>query len=219
MLKTAQRGMTLTEVLVASTLGVVVIMALYSADITRFRIEEELRKRATVGASVYAGLAALHLAKHLEAADRLKIVPGSGTYQVRIPLCAGAADPLACVNDGTTYRWDQYRLNVASQVLEFFSNTGAGCAARIRLAERISALRLDYKDEATLPPPGGEPPNQDNNVVKYALTWDDGAGHTHIFGSEVTSRAIPYSNVGVTGDESGCGLLPCGTNDPPAPCT
>ena len=221
MLRVPERGMTLTEVLIASALGVVVIIALYAVDNARFRIYEDLRKRSAVGSETYAALAALHIAKHLERADRLNI-PSSGVLQVRIPACAKLADPVACLNDPTKYQWDQYRLNAAATELDFFINTGAGCGTRTPLAGQITALSFTYKDEVTLRPPGGEPANQDNNVVKYALTWANGpprTGRTHVFGSEVTSRAIPYSDVGVTGNESGCGLLPCGPPiDPPSVC-
>ena len=216
--KPASHGMTLTEVLVASALALVVVVGIGRLDVARFQIGEDIR-RVSVGRGIghqETALAALHLSKHFEVADRLLLinsgVPGSPPFaggpagfanvQLRIPVCPAVPPTPACYDVATSYRWDQFVRNGAE--LRYYSNTDtAGCGNLRVLAREIGSFTLTLMDTATLPPPGGEsfdPPAApaDNNVVEYALLWDNGAAPTpltHEFRGMVAARSVTYSDL------------------------
>lgn len=236
-----ERGVTLTEVLIASALTVIVVMGINSLDITRFRIEQDLRQRTGAGSISQreAALAVLHLSKALEQADRANILntgipgqapfagpPGRGNLQVRIPTCPTApADP-TCFDAAANFRWDQYRFDPATQTLRFYSNTASGCTSVKTLASQIESLTIRYMDRAPAPP-GGDPfgvDPSDNNMVQVTLRWNDGAAispRTHEFQSEVAVRGMAYSDVNAEAagaGDSGSGLAPLGVSSPPGGC-
>ena len=80
----------------------------------------------------------------------------------------------------------------------FYSHTEANCSSALILAPQISTLTFTYVNQAP-PPPGGDPPVQDNNLIAYLLTWDNGlagpAQRTHDFPSMVTIRSSAYTNL------------------------
>ena len=217
------RGFTLTEVLVASLAAVIVMLGLVAVDLTRVRITEDLRARVGANPELErAALASVAITRQLELADRVNLDASTGLLQMRTPVCPTVPPNSACLNSGANYRWDQYRLNAATQELELYANTTSGCAGKQVLAGQVASLAFQYLDEAG-PPPGGEPfpGGEDNNLVEFALVWSDGA-RTQRFPGLVTLRAAAYTDLsagaGGPGD-SGFGLAPPGVDDvPPPPC-
>jgi hypothetical protein len=237
--------MTLTEVLIASSLAVMVVVGLVNFDTTSFRIQQELRDRARLGSTEpLVGLAGRHIARALQQADQLFIrntglSDGQGDLQVRLPtmtrdtppsctgcIGAGAVPPACCFNDPANYRWDEYRL--VGDELRFYADTAPSCDRMTVLARGVSGVAFTYRHEAQ-DPPGPPPPvdpdspTADNNVLEYALTWDNGERddeqRTREFRSEVISRAIPYSHVNAGTGRSGSGLDdPTAVSPLPPPC-
>ena len=202
-----KRGFTLMEIIIASMLAGVVILGIGSIDVTRVRMEEEIRRRSAWASpsQLEAALAALHITKHLEHADRLNLV-GPNSVQIRMPIDTN-------FDVATNYVWEQYRRN-GSNELQFYSDTGAGCGNVRRLARDITLLTFQYEDRAPSPPGNAPLPlDQDNNVLSYALTWDDGT-RSQVFSGEITIRAGAYTDVstGLSSPELG------DINPPPAGC-
>ncbi|MBI3322040.1 MAG: hypothetical protein HYZ91_07230 [Candidatus Omnitrophica bacterium] len=244
-MKHAARGLTLTEVMIASTLAVVVIVIIGVLDMTRFRMQEDLRRHSPVGSEQgQAALAAFTLGKNLERADRINILStgiaaaaptgavGFGNVQLRRVECAPAPVTPACLDNPASYHWDEYRR--VGGALQYFANTQipANCASPVILAREVTSLTFRYVNAAG-PPPGGDPfaPDPaDNNALRYELRWDNGlAGTDHRsrrFLSVVLSRAIAYSNVNAQGiggpTDSGTGIAPVDSVNPlfapPAAC-
>ena len=92
-------------------------------------------------------------------------------------------------------------------------------------AGHITAFNLAFSEDRAGFPPGGDgdltgdgaPDPQDNNIIEYQVTWDNGTGQSRTFRGEVTSRAIPYSDVSIATGDSGAGLL-LPTQALPPPC-
>lgn len=232
---TAERGVTLTEVLVATALAVIVVVGVFITDATRGRIEQDIR--STVGpriAQVKPALALQHIAERIAQADRIVIlnsgIPGGqGKMRIRRVTCPEPVQP-TCFSGpppNPNFRWDEYRLNGSN--LEYFTNiTDAGCGTPEVLAGNIASVTFQFVDgQASFPNPPCEPFGagvpQDNNVVRYTLTWSEGPLQ-HQFVGETTSRLISCSNPNLsatfdaptqTGD-SGVGLADAGASDPPA---
>ncbi len=196
-----QDGMTLTEVLVATTLAMVVLFGIVATDVARFRMGEDIRKRSSVISPERgnAALAVIHLAKHLERADRLDLgATVAGLYQFRSPSpigCTQATLP-GCLDAAANYDWDQYRLNGTQ--LEFNTDRGAsGCVGWTTISRQIVGFTVQYKDESTVGPPGPEPlpGNEDNNMAEFTIQWSDpSTGLSQTFRGEVASRASAYTN-------------------------
>ncbi len=227
----AARGLTLTEILIATSIAFVVVIGFAQMDVSQMRIREQLRAQGVLQVEqVRAGLAALRLAKDIEKADRVVIRTGgpSGDIHLRFfepdtnagpCVCAGAAVPPACCFDIVgNYQWDEYKRVGADFI--FYSDTSGGCGTNRILASQITSFTAAFSDEAPAPP-GGDPwnPNQDdNNTVIYAIRWDDGTTN-QTFSGQSTSRAISYSDVGAAPNDSGQGLSPAGPGfDPPGMC-
>ncbi len=173
-----ERGMSLTEVLVASIIGLVVIVGIGSIDVTRFRIETKIRNDAGGDAAVEhlrAALATVTIARNLSVADRLYFndtVTAKGIYQVRTPVfiqndpvicpvslgdCRGDTPPACCLDIAANYRWDQYALNDENggQLTMYSDLVGAGCGQKTDMARQISApFKLEYHDRGKAPPGG-----------------------------------------------------------------
>jgi hypothetical protein len=212
----AEQGLTLTEILVASALSLMVIFGITTMDTTRTRIYELLRVRSgAVSEEGAAALAMLSLQKHLEVADRVYVLSAAdpGNIQIRVPFgCAGAAVPApACFDVATSYQWDQFRRT--GDEMRLYTNTGAGCGTLRVLARSISALTFQYTDQAPKPP-GTEPANNDNNLLEFSLTWDNLFGRTHRFQDKVTIRAGAYTDI-ATGLQD---PLAADMSPPPAAC-
>ena len=236
-----RQGLTLTEILIASALAVVVIAGIGILDVTRTRMQLELEERSGMGSEEpQVALAAIRLGRSAELADRLVIletgIPGvqptaagaEGHGKVQLRYVDDGCQTTACLDDATSYHWDEYRWN--GQTVEYFRDTqnAANCGTPVQRTRQVAAMTFRFKDEAPVPP-GGDPfaPDlSDNDVLEFALRWDNtlsGADHKdHEFRGEAMTRAAPYSNVnaGKTGPgDSGTGLAPDEPAfTPPAPC-
>lgn len=241
-------GFTITELLIASSLGVLVILWIAAIDSARSRMEADFIRRGKTGSEQPAtALALMDIAKSIQRADRINIlgtgVPGippvgaagQANVQLRIPVLVadnagagctgctvvGAAPPACCFEIAANYRWDQYRV-IGTELRRY---TG-GCGSMKVMARQVGALTFMFRHEAQDPPlsaPPVNPAGADNNVLEFAITWDNGLPppnhHTREFRTEATSREIPYSNVNAAGGLSGSGLSTPGISDPPAGCT
>jgi len=194
------RGLTLMELVVASVLAVVVVLGIGSIDVARVRMQEEIRQTSDAASPgrMEAALTMITIRRGFENADRINLI-GPSNLQIRVPL-------------GTTfdaagdYRWDQYKL--VGNELRLYSG---GCGSPKVLASQITNLSVAYQDVAAAPP-GGEPPNQDNNVLSYSLAWSDGV-RTQVFPGWVTIRSGAYTNIATGLDGSGGDVSP-----PPGGC-
>ncbi len=232
----SERGITLTEILLAAGIALVIIAGIIVTDITRFRIEQEVNKRAgtTAPGEQQAALATIHFANELAPADRVVLV-SSSSLLVRRPHMSTdpcknpVAPPPTCLDNPANYQWDQYVLDVPNKTLKFYSHLKRnGCSVREDMAIQIEQVTFDYVD-ASQPPPGGEPfaaPSlKDNNLLSYLIRWNDGKSpaRTHDFQGTVAIRAAPYSDVNagttILGEDSGTGLAPTAVSSPPAACT
>jgi len=220
----SEHGLTITELLIASVLVVLVAFGIVAVDSGRTQMHMEVLERSgLIAGQAEVGLAAVGIAERLATADRLNLNAGTGVYQFRVPVmqgpCAGGAPAPGCFDNPANYRWDQYRLNAGE--LRLYTNTGGGCGTMRVAARNVGALSFTYQDQAAAPP-GGDGAVQDNNLVGYAATWDNGRlppnNHTQVFQGWVASRAIPYSDVNTTATESGSGLSAGAVSPPPAPC-
>jgi hypothetical protein len=210
------RGFTLTELLLAAGLAGLVVLAAETVFGTAVRLQVELRERnrgsGPGSQEASAGYAVLHLAKHLELADRL-VRNGADSVQMRIPPFS--AD-LGDLDEELNYRWDQYRREAATGELRYYRG---GCAAPLVLAREVDQFTIDYRDRAANPP-GGQVFSagpEDNNVLEYVLRWRDGP-RTHAFRGETTGRELSYTDLGANAGDSGWGLLPPYDGAPPPPC-
>jgi len=213
----SQDGMTLTEVLIATTLAMVVLFGILTADVARFRMGEDIRKHSSVMSPERgnAALAVIHLAKHLERADRLDLgntVPG--LYQIRWPagcIVGGVLQPVTCFNKQESYEWDQYQLTGNQLKFNTVTTDPLGnrtCGAWTVLSRQIAAFTLQYINGG-FPPPGTPPLDVDNNMAQFALQWSDPtSGLNQTFQSQVAIRARAYTNVDTRG-------APPGVNEPP----
>ncbi len=238
-----ERGFTLIELMIATSLTAIVMLALGTADATRVRIEQELRERAKINGSeeMRAALAATRLTKSLERADRIVIrnsgggvapgvVPGGpanrAVVQLRHVECPGTPDA-TCLDDPTRYSWEEYR-RVGNE-LEYLYPVTSTCPAPQVFAAEISSFTMQFRNAKPVEPPGGDPfaPDPaDNNTVEFALEWDNQLTgldrRRHEFRQEVTSRNISYTdmnaNLAPGNGDSGTGLAPAGISNPPSPC-
>lgn len=223
-----ERGLSLTEVMVAASLVAVVALSLAITDANRGRIETQIRTNAlSLLSQTPAGAAMTHIVANVEEADRLKVVqtgitgiPPTGTVdqgllQFRRVTCPTPPPAPSCYDTAANFTWWEYRLNGTR--LEFLQNNGGTCGTPLPLAEGVSALTFKYRVD---PGMAYNNTNIHANVLEYAIEWSDGT-QTRTYHSDVTARAIPNSLVGGdpagTGD-SGVGLDTSGVSGPPAQC-
>lgn len=216
------RGTTLTELLAASTIGLVVLVALGQMDVARVRMYEYIRHGTPSGQpgtppdASEGGFALADLLDDLKQADRVVLVEtstseiaaaGARTVLIRAP---GDGD----LDTPTTYTWKQYALR-GDRILRY---DGMRCAEPMAY-HGISDFRVRYVDIAQ-PALGGDPFGSqawDNNVVRVTVS----SGAYKVWGV-ATIPAAAYTNVhaGCAGDrcDSGDGLA--GTHwDAPDPCS
>ncbi len=213
-------GVTLTEILVAMTLVVIVVVGFSITDAGRVRMEKNLRDRAIPRiAQVKAALAVNQIAKQVTQADRIIILNSStpGKMRLRQVTCPEPIQP-TCFTSGANFAWKEYRLNGTNNNVEVLPVTGVGCGSPTVLAESVSSLTFEFVDVSACAFPSAP---QDNNVVGYTLTWSEGPLQ-HQFVGEATSRLVACSNLSATFDvptqtgDSGLGLAATGVSDPPA---
>lgn len=199
---TGRSGFTMMETLIASAIGVMVVIGILSLDTIRTRMQEDMRRRSGLLTPEHgrAALAAIHLTKHLERGDVVAITgaPGNNVLRIREPAMGGCVViDAACIDDPANYRWSQYSL--AAGALQFFDNTGAGCGAASTLAAQVAGFTVQFQDASPITPPGGEPAVSnpaDNNMVAYTIQWTDPvSGRTHEFTAQAAIRAGSYSDV------------------------
>ena len=235
--------MTLTEVLVASAVAAIAVIGITAMEVSRARNQAELRRRSGVLTDVaQTGLAAsIQLTRSVEAADRIRFLAAGDPTNMLLRTfdpdtdCAGlpnscvappgGAPALCCYDVAANYRWDEYRRtgNELRYYRDIANVAAGGCANRTVLSREIGSFSVDFVDATPQAPPGGEPPigapGSDSNTLRYSLLWDNGlAGAqrlTHTFSGQITSRAIPYSNVNSGAGDSGSGMAPPGVSDPP----
>ena len=129
------RGVTLAEVMIAATLGLLVMFGVTAINLGRINMQIDLRGRGQqVGDEIQPATALLQLINHLERADRINLIstgqpgvqPFSGPADVQLrlfesgnnaspscpaPSCTtpGAAPAACCFLIGANFRWVEYR--------------------------------------------------------------------------------------------------------------
>lgn len=215
----ARSGFTMTELLIASAIGVMVVIGIVSLDTSRFRMQEDMRRRSGLLTPEHGrtALAAIHLTKHLERADLLDLSnPALPRFRAPTGCMGGAPPPPACFDNPASYTWDMYRITAGD--LEFASSVGGVCTAWTTLvgSGQATAFTVQFQDASPITPPGGEPAVSnpaDNNMVVFTIQWTDPvSGRTHDFTAQTAIRAGPYSDVN-TGMANSAAVSP-----PPAAC-
>ena len=224
------------ELLLASSIGVIVLLTLSRLDVVRVGVTQNIATR--MARSSEASFALVAMLRSLERADRVNIVNiNPGNIQIRF-FQSGTNDPSTCPNPSCTgtiplpccydipanYRWVQYRLVTAPppiSEIRYYDNTVPGCTAggTSKFLD-ITGLTVQYFDETAglPPPPGGEPPVQDNNIVRVTVQWlDPQSNATLSTDGEVTLRGVTYTNMSATPQDSGTGLSSPGVSNPPIP--
>jgi hypothetical protein len=197
------------ELVVASTISVVVVLALGQVDVTRLLLSQRVRDTAQTNSEALFALAAL--VRDAQQADRVNVVSASDV-QLRLPagncvVPAGVPDP-GCFDNPANYRWVEYKL--AGTTVQFFDDTAGGACGVDRTFYDITALSVAYVDAVTQAPPGGEPfaaSQADSNVLQVQMTTAPSqTGDAMTYTDVVTLRAGVYSNVNASGSDSGSGL-------------
>jgi prepilin-type N-terminal cleavage/methylation domain-containing protein len=183
----AERGVTLLEVMIASAIAAVVALGLTTIEGMRARTTEQIRRQAGLmePERKNAALAAIHIAKAIETADRFNLDPATGVYQIRIPVCPTTPPLPACFDSGDNYEWRQYRLTGGE--LRLYRKlpwlpTNPACPTAQVLAREIAELTID------------EAPPPDTNRVGYSITWNDGS-RDQVFQGDVITRFRPDAGV------------------------
>ena len=210
-----ERGYTILELMVASTIGFLVLMAAGKVDLTRVLLTDEIRRQARMSTEV--GWAVSHMVLRLERADRLVLVNAGATprLQVRIPemdtacagpvACAGVAPPACCFSVPQNYRWVQYSRLAAGggriAVYDDMGNAGGApprnCTVDATFLD-IGSFTINFMDESPAAL-AGEPLGavQDSNVVEVIVA---GVGaNAPRYRAEVTMRGGAYTNVNLDG--------------------
>ncbi len=198
-----QQGLTLTELLVASSIALVIILALGQVDVTRVRMTQDLGQNAVPQSE--AAFAIAHMTRALAQADRIELV-AADNIRFRIPNGGVGVN----YDLPGSYQWEQYRFNGPAGEIRYF-NPAAGCALAAMFRD-LSGLAGQYQNESGAPP-GGEPPiapaGADNNVLLVTVSWvDPKTGATKSYTSEVTIRGGAYTDLMT-------GLAPAGVANPP----
>lgn len=177
-------GLSLMELLIASGLGVLVILALAQMDVTRLVTAQNVRDNAE---SYQEGIFALqHMLKGIEGAD-LAVVPAGSSVLFRVPPASNVQGDL---DAAAGYRWEQYRYDAASRSLFFYPDViSAGCGSRQRVTTNLKTVAFAFDDVAA-PPPGGETTAADNNVLRIEVTVPEPTtGTAEVLRGQVTIRS------------------------------
>lgn len=105
------RGITLIELLLASVLGLVVLVGIGQIDVTRITMGHDIRGFSVAQMEASYGLT--HMVKQLEDADRIDRLSASN-LQFRIPLNTINFD------DPANYVWRQYKHNAGAREIRFY---------------------------------------------------------------------------------------------------
>ena len=194
------RGMTLIELMTATVVAVVVMVAIGQVDVSRVRLSEEIRSSAA-GAGESA-LAMAHLSRLVQETDRMVIL-NSLPGDVQLRRFTGNPGVPGALDNPANYQWAQYRFDAAQGAILLFDDTAGGCVESERF--EVPGFSISFINSAP-PPPGGDPfapQTQDNNLVEVGVTPP--------YSNGVQMRSGAYTNV-LTG------LAPPGVSDPPPPC-
>lgn len=219
MLNQAQ-GFTLTELLLGSSLVVLVVMGASRLDTTRLGLELGIHQATISGQPnrFEAAFGALRIAESVTRADLVVLTNGGSptdpdTLQVRYSTCAEGYR--TCFNTPDDYVWEQYALEGA-RLVQYESRPDAACSVRRDFGTEIVNLQFEHVDAETQDPPGGAPSfvpyPLDNNMVRYAVSWSDGV-HSQTFSGVVMVRNWGYTDI----PEGGLADLRFGDPSPPPP--
>ena len=210
------KGYTLTELLIASAVGAIVMLGMVTMDAPNMRIYTMLRRQMSYQHSD-AAMAMMHIAQNIKRADRIRLFGALG-MQLRIPQSPTNLDLAA------NYRWVQYKYVGATRQLIYYENIPP-CTQQTVIANQITAADFLTGLDIAPAPPGGDPAAyapSDLNQVDYTLTWDNGLTGanqlTHRFDGYGTARAIPYQDMYSNFPDSGRGLTPTNVSPPPPSC-
>ncbi len=181
-------GVTLMEVLLASSIGVVILLAMAHVDVTRIFVGQQAKDLSEIQAE--PAFALTHLARSIVQADRVNLISPSN-IQIRIPPITGTQ---ADLNDPTKYAWVQYRLD--GTTLRYFNPTNP-CT---EVSHFGNVQELTLRSVA-------------NNIFEITITSTAADPQTREavhFTGQATMRA------GTTNLTTG--LLPPGTGNPPTSC-
>ena len=186
-----KRGVTLMELLLASSVGVVILLAMAHVDVTRIFVGQQAKDLSEIQAE--PAFALTHLARSIVQADRVNRI-SSSNIQIRIPPTTGTQ---ADLDDPTKYTWVQYRLDGTTTTLRYFK-PATTCTEVSRFAN-IESLTLQ---------------SLANNIFEITITStaaDRQTGEAVHFTGQATMRA--------SATDLTTGLLPPGpAGDPPASC-
>ena len=193
----AQRGLTLMELLLASTLGLLVVFAFGGVDMGRVLLLDQVRQDGKFHTNLTYAI--WHMSKHLELADRIEPVSANNLL-FRVPRFGAPPDTTAAVDNAANYVWNQYRTvpapNGLSTIL-FYEQVPGGCNTPKLLSENILSLAFAQPDEVVAPP-GGDAGGQDNNVLRITIQGREdrqaGTPQTLTAVGQVTMRARGYTN-------------------------
>jgi len=212
-------GVTITELLVASTIAAVIALGLSTIESHRAQMQQALRRQAGLLSSKdEAAQAVLFLTRAIEQADRINII-NPGTVQLRsfrptvdtlVPPCActtGSMDS-CCFNIAGNYVWEQFSYDLPTKQVWWYRGTTTGCADMMRLADQMTAMTIQYQS------PGLD-------MLQYDLLWDDENGESRAFRGSVYSQAVSYASESsemVAAGDSGFGSDWSGVSPPPPVC-
>ncbi len=162
----AQRGLTLMELLLASTLGLLVMFAFGGVDMGRVLLLDQVRQDSQFHTNLTYAL--WHMTKHLEVADRIALGPADNLL-FRVPRFTGLPNTTAAVDNAANYVWNQYRLVPGTNGLDnimFYEQIPGGCGRPQLLSGNILSLAFEQPDEISAPPGAVGP---DNNVLRMTI--------------------------------------------------
>ena len=193
-------GITMLELMIASVIGIVIMLALGNIDATRVYLTNQIRSSST---SLSDASFAVSLAiRDIQQADRV-VVLNPTSLQVRIPLPAAATD----LDNPANYKWVEYQYDdVAREIILY--DPATSCTVRQRFgrctandAVCFSGLNIRYGNESPAPP-GGDPngpslnPPDDNNTLQFTISWTDSKTNvTQSLTNQATMRASAYTNL------------------------
>ena len=182
----SQRGITLMELLIATVIGLFVLLAFGGIDISRIFLTHEANAHA--GFQTNAAYAVGHISRELMDVDRISLLSSTNMQMRRV---VGTSLDVAA-----SYDWTQYRYDAGAGEILLYQQIEGGCSAYL-LAANIVAVEFAFSDESVVPP-GGEPVfGNDNNMLRVTVTSEDPTTNVRLtFRSTVAIRNGAYTGVG-----------------------
>lgn len=223
--------MTLMELMIASILGIVILIGMAQVDVTRIYLSQQINRSS--GSHSEAMMTLSHMVKTLQQADRAILDDTCTSAKSAVTgVCLRVRVPVVDLNSGTppnldqasSYRWDEYRYvdtdnDAKPDAVRYYMNIAAGCSTRM-IFSGLTGFTMRFKDESIAPPggPGREPfapTGEDNNLLEVVATTSAKNPQNPLarpidntYTIEAALRATGYTNVPE-------GLAPPGINDPP----